>query len=230
MNNIEKGGTTLPNSGKEYEEFVDFERRFLFHKAHSLKNEPIAYVKQTNVRWRITDPFPNNGNNALALPPETSDAEVLPTSFEYKGKTYATRIATGAGIYLRHIWHPTVPSFFTSPANNQTAYAWTYVYSPVEQDAGAQIEFYTYSRSGNEKGPKAGAWDRRGSKVWLNGIEIAAPKWEQPEANIQQNHATQGLTNENLTARDVVKVISQKGLEQSVPSFASCQQRRHGTR
>lgn len=208
---IEKGGTTLPNSGKEYEEFADFERRFLFHKAHSLKNEPIAYVKQTNVRWRITDPFPNNGNNALALPPETSDAEVLPTSFEYKGKTYATRIATGAGIYLRHIWHPTVPSFFTSPANNQTAYAWTYVYSPVEQDAGAQIEFYTYSRSGNEKGPKAGAWDRRGSKVWLNGIEIAAPKWEQPEANIQQNHATQGLTNENLTARDVVKVHLRKG-------------------
>ena len=82
----------------------------------------------------------------------------------------------------------------------------TYVYSPIEQDAGAQIEFYTYSRSGNEKGPKTGAWDRRGSKIWLNGAEIAAPVWEQPDANIQQNHATQGLTNENLTAREVVKV------------------------
>ena len=32
---IEKGGTTLPNSGSEYEEFADWERRFLFHKAHS---------------------------------------------------------------------------------------------------------------------------------------------------------------------------------------------------
>lgn len=208
---IEKGGTTLPNEGAEYDEFVDFERRFLFHKAHSLKNEPIAYVKQTNVRWRITDPFPNGGNHALALPPETSNADILPSGFEYQGKTYATRIATGAGIYLRHIWHPTVPSFFTSPANNQTAYAWTYVYSPIEQDAGAQIEFYTYSRSGNEKGPKTGAWDRRGSKIWLNGAEIAAPVWEQPDANIQQNHATQGLTNENLTAREVVKVHLRKG-------------------
>lgn len=85
------------------------------------------------------------------------------------------------------------------------------VYSPIEQDAGAQIEFYTYSRSGNEKGPKTGAWDRRGSKIWLNGAEIAAPVWEQPDANIQQNHATQGLTNENLTAREVVKVHLRKG-------------------
>ena len=46
---IEKGGTTLPNSGPVYEEFADFERRFLFHKAHSLRNEPIAYVKQLSL-------------------------------------------------------------------------------------------------------------------------------------------------------------------------------------
>ena len=137
---VEVGGTTLPNAGEEFEEFADFERRFLFHKAHSLKNEPIAYVKQTNVRWRITEPFPNNGDKTLALPPETCTDAVLPHFFEYGGKTYGTQAATGAGIYLRHIWHPTVPSFFANPAANQTAYAWTYVYSPKEQQAGAQIE------------------------------------------------------------------------------------------
>ena len=38
---IEKLGTTLPNSGEVYEEFKDWETRFLFHKAHSLKDEPI---------------------------------------------------------------------------------------------------------------------------------------------------------------------------------------------
>lgn len=208
---IEKGGTTLPNSGEEFEEFADFERRFLFHKAHSLKDEPIAYVRQSNVRWRITDPFPNGGNKALVLPPEADESEVLPSEFTYQGKQYGTHIATGAGIYLRHIWHPTVPSFYSNPANNQTAYAWTYVYSPVEQDAGAQIEFYTYSRSGNEKAPIAGQWDRRGSKVWVNNREIPAPEWKQPEANIPQDHATAGLTNENLTARPVAKIHLQAG-------------------
>lgn len=208
---IETGGTTLPNSGEEYEEFADFEARFLFHKAHSLKDEPIPYVKQSNVRWRITDPFPNGGSNTLQLPPETATDDVLPSSFTYAGATYGTHAATGAGIYLRHIWHPTIPSFFSSPAANQTAYAWTYVYSPVKQEVGAQIEFYTYSRSGNEVAPPTGAWDRRGSKVWLNGEEIPAPTWAQPNANILQDQATTGLTNENLTNRPVVRLTLNEG-------------------
>ncbi len=208
---IEVGGTTLPNAGEEFDEFADFERRFLFHKDHSLSDVPIPYVKQTNVRWRITDPFPNNGDKALALPPETCTDAVLPHNFEWNGKVYGTKAATGAGIYLRHIWHSTVPSFFANPGQNQTAYAWTYVYSPVEQEAGAQIEFYTYSRSGNETAPPAGQWDRRGSKIWLNGEEIAAPEWQQPDASIPQDHAEKGLTNENLTARPVVKVQLKAG-------------------
>ena len=208
---IEKGGTVLPVEGSEYDEFADFERRFLFHKNHALQDEPIAYVRQTNVHWRITEAFPNGGDAALQLPPETCQADVLPMSFEYEGKTYQTYAATGAGIYLRHIWHPIVPSFYTQPDQNQTAYAWTYVYSPKKQKVGAQIEFYMYSRSGNEWGPKAGAWDRRGSKVWLNEVEIPAPVWEQPEKDIRQDHATEGLTNENLTARPVVQLELKKG-------------------
>ena len=208
---VEQGGTTLPNSGAEYDEFKNWETRFLFHKAHSLKNEPIAYVKQTNVRWRITDPFPNDGNNALQLPPEKDQSEILPDAFEYQGETYHSHLATGAGIYLRHIWHPTIPSFFKNPSDNQTAYAWTYVYSPKAQKVGAQIEFYTYSRSGWEKGPDAGNWDRRGSKVWLNGKEIPAPVWEQPGKEIPQDHATEGLANENFTARPVVQLELKEG-------------------
>ena len=208
---IETGGTTLPNTGEEYEEFADFERRFLFHKAHSLKDQPIPYVKQSNVRWRVTDPFPNGGNASLTLPPEQATDEILPTSFTYNGTTYRTRMATGAGIYLRHIWHPTVPSFLANPGTNQTAYAWTYVYSPEAQDVSAQIEFYTYSRSGSEYAPKAGAWDRRGSQIWLNGKEIPAPKWEQTDCDIPQDDAVKGLKNENLTARDNVALHLEKG-------------------
>ncbi len=212
---VEKGGTTLPLSGEEYDEFADFERRLLFHKSHSLSAEPIPYVKQTNVRWRVTQPFPNGGNNALALPPEvvkeTSTDSILPSAFEYQGHTYGSWVAAGAGIYLRHIWHPTVPSFLPSPANNQTVYAWTYVYSPKAQEAGAQIEFYTYSRSGTDVSPLAGQWDRRGSKIWVNGEEIAAPTWDQPNVTIHQDNATEELKNENLTARPVTKIQLKEG-------------------
>ncbi|MDY4031342.1 MAG: hypothetical protein SOY69_09085, partial [Alloprevotella sp.] len=208
---IETGGTVLPNAGEEYEEFADFERRFLFHKAHALADEPIAYVRQTNVRWRITMPFPNAGNADLQLPPETATDDVLPTAYEYGGQTYTSRLATGAGIYLHHIWHPTIPSFFDAPAANQTAYAWTYVWSPKAQDAAAQVEFYTYSRSGNERAPQAGRWDRRGSRLWLNGEEIMPPTWQRPDASIPQDHSTLGLTNENLTAREPVAIRLKEG-------------------
>ena len=208
---IEAGGTKLPNRGDEFDEFQDFDRRFLFHKAHSLKDVPIPYVRQTNVHWRITEPFPNGGDATKAFPPELSTDTLLPESFVYEGKTYSTSFATGAGIYLRHIWHPTVPSYFASPANNQTAYAWTYVHSPEDRDVAAQIEFYTYSRSGNEYAPPAGKWDRRGSRIWLNGEEIPAPEWEQPDQSIPQDNATRGLTNENLTARDPVALHLNKG-------------------
>lgn len=208
---IEVGGTTLPVGGDEYEEFADWERRFLFHKAHSLADVPIPYVKQTNVRWRITDAFPNGGDPTKVFPPETTEADVLPDVFTYEGQQYGCRTAAGAGIYLRHIWHPTVPSFFSAPADNQTAYAWTYVYSPKAQKAGAQIEFYTYSRSGSETAPPAGKWDRRGSRIWLNDAEIPAPVWEQPDASIPQDNATLELKNENLTARPVTQVELKEG-------------------
>ena len=161
-------------------------------------------------KW-ITAPFPYNGDPPKVFPPETCTDTLLPTHYTYQNTYYGTRFATGAGIYLRHIWHSTVPSFFSNPSNGQTAYAWTYVYSPKAQDVGAQIEFYTYSRSGNEKGPKAGQWDRRGSRIWLNDQEIPAPTWQQPEKDIKQDDAEIGLTNENLTAREPVALHLNQG-------------------
>ena len=134
---IEVGGTTLPSSGEEFDEFADWERRFLFHKAHSLINEPISYVRQTNVRWQVSEGFPNDGSQTKAFPPETEGPQ---DSYTYNGKTYGTGRATGAAVYLRHTWGTTVPAYFQNPQINMTAYAWTYVYSPVEQEAGALIE------------------------------------------------------------------------------------------
>ena len=204
---IEKGGTTLPNSGEEYEEFADWERRFLFHKANSLKNEPIAYVKQTNVRWRITDPFPNGGDMNASFAPET---EGLKESYTVNGTTYGTGIATGAGIYLRHTWgNNTVPTYYGSTNHsNSTAYAWTYVYSDKAQTVGAQIEFQNYGRSEKDTAPDAGKWDRKGSRIWLNDTEILPPTWDNTGVSINNEV---DLKNENFTARKPVQVTLNEG-------------------
>ena len=133
----------------------------LYRKAHDLPDYPFAYVRQSDVRWRITDAFPNEGDLARVFPPETA----LQPSYTYQGKTYGSREAIGAGIYLRHVWGTTVPGFYAEPQENHTAYAWTWIYSPQAQEVGAWIEFQNYSRSEKDLPPRQGEWDYKGSSV-----------------------------------------------------------------
>ena len=211
---IEKLGTTLPNSGEVYEEFKDWEERFLFHKAHSLKGQPIPYVKQTNVRWRITDPFPNGGNLTTAFAPDayaaTNNTDLIPETFEHQGKTYYSGMATGAGIYLRHTWgNGIIPTYYGSTNYpNCTAYAWTYVYSETEQQVGAQIEFQNYGRSEQDGVPSNGKWDYYGSQIWINGVEIAAPSYKNAGKGINKEV---DLLDENFTGREPIAVTLNAG-------------------
>lgn len=204
---IEKGGTTLPNSGAEYDEFADWEARFLFHKDHSFgaDRDLIPYVKQTNVRWRISEAFPNGGDKNKQFPPET---EGLKESYTYEGTTYGTGMATGAGIYLRHTWGGTVPAYFSNPQLNTTAYAWTYVYSPKAQTVGAFIELQNYGRSENDRAPEAGCWDRKGSRLFINDKEVLPSAWDNTGMTID---AEVDLRNENFTARAPQQVELQEG-------------------
>lgn len=195
---IEVGGTMLPNSGSEYDEFADWERRFIFHKNTTLKDEPIPYVKQTNVRWHVTEGFANNGNGSASFAPENG----------IDNPTWNVTPVTGAGIYLRHTWGGTVPGLYGNAAINQTAYAYTYVYSPVEQTAGALIEFQNYGRSENDLAPDNGKWDRKGSRIWLNDEELIAPNWTNAGKSI---NSEVDLGNENFTAREPLQVTLRQG-------------------
>ncbi|MBQ6209581.1 MAG: family 20 glycosylhydrolase [Prevotella sp.] len=202
---IEQGGTTLPLAGDVFDEFQDWERRFLFHKNHSLRGEPIPYVRQSQVCWQVTDAFPNDGDASMSFPPET---EGLRDSYTYHGNIYGTGKARGAGIYLRHVWGTVVPGFFTHPQVNTTAYAWTWVYSPQEQQAGAIIEFQNYSRSEKDAAPRNGTWDYKGSRVWLNDVEILPPTWDNDGCAISLETP---LKNENATVRPPVPIVLKQG-------------------
>lgn len=202
---FDKNGTNLPSEeSPAYRSFAQFEERMLWHKEHHFKGYPFAYVRQTNVKWRITDAFPNNGDLGKVFPPETA----LKESYVYNGKTYGTAETIGAGIYLRHVWGNLVPSFYKDPQENHTAYAWTWVYSSKEQDAGAWIEFQNYGRSEPDLAPPQGQWDYKGSRVWLNDREIQPPVWT---ATHREKSNEIRLGNENCVAREPVKVRLQKG-------------------
>lgn len=187
-------------------DFIDWERRFLYHKTHFLHGKAIGYVKQTNVKWNITDAFPNHGDLTAVFPPET---EGLKSSYTYQGKIYGTRFALGATVFLRHYWgERLIPAFFEHPQPNTTAYAYTYVYSPVKQVAGAQIEFYNYGRSESDVAPRQGKWDYRESRIWVNDKEIASPVWQNTYTERTNERA---LLNENFSARKPTLISLNKG-------------------
>lgn len=203
---FDKSGTILPTDEQSelFRNFADFERRLLWHKEHTFAGYPFAYVRQTNVKWNITDAFPNEGDLAKVFPPE----EALQDSYSYEGKTYRVRPAIGAGIYLRHVWGTLIPGFYKEPEENHTAYAYTYVYSPIEQTVGLWAEFQNYGRSEADLPPLQGKWDYKGSRIWINGKEIISPVWTATHRTKSNEIA---LGNENCVARPPLEVHLQKG-------------------
>ncbi len=198
-------GVILPSdTSSVFKDFADFECRMLWHKEHSLFGEPFPYVRQTDVRWAVTDAFPNGGDLPRSFPPE----EGISDSYTFDGKEYGVHRVTGAGIYLRHVWGTTIPALFKDPEENSTAYAYTWVYSPEPQDVGMLVEFQNYSRSVDDLPPPQGNWDFKGSRIWLNDKELPPPVW----INTCKEKATEiDLANENCTGRPPLPVHLDKG-------------------
>lgn len=198
-------GTILPPKDTEaFKEFADFEKRMLWHKEHTFKGYPFAYVKQTNVKWNITDAFPNGGDMDKVFPPE----QELKDTYHYNGNTYGVRQAIGAGIYLRHVWGDMVPAFYADPKENHTAYAYTWVYSPKDQEVGLWAEFQNYCRSEMDLAPLPDKWDYKGSRIWINDREILPPVWT---ATHKVKSYEVPLGNENCVGRVPLAVHLNKG-------------------
>ena len=198
-------GTILPPEDTEaFKEFADFEKRMLWHKEHTFKGYPFAYVKQTNVKWNITDAFPNGEDMDKVFPPE----QELKDIYHYNGNTYGVRQAIGAGIYLRHVWGTFVPGFYADPKEDHTAYAYTWVYSPKDQEVGLWAEFQNYSRSEMDLAPLPDKWDYKGSRIWINDREILPPVWT---ATHKVKSYEVPLGNENCVGRVPLAVHLNKG-------------------
>ncbi|MBZ4651637.1 MAG: beta-N-acetylhexosaminidase [Proteiniphilum sp.] len=203
---FDKNGVILPADEKEetFRLFADFERRMLCHKKHNFANESFPYVQQTQVKWHITDPFPNGGDLSAVFPPE----KALSDSYSYNGQTYTVRPAIGASIYLRHVWGNIVPAFYEDPQENHTAYAYTSVWSPKTQTVGLWVSTQDYSRSESDLPPPQGEWDYRGSRIFINDKILSPPVWKNRHTE-RTNEIT--LKNENFTARPPMLVNLKKG-------------------
>ena len=202
---FDENGPILPTDPNDpvFQSFTDFERRLLWHKERYFQEEPFPYVKQTDIRWRITDPFPNEGVLTRSFPPE----EGLADPYLYQNNEYKVRDAVGASIYLRHVWD-IVPGFYEEPKENHTAYAYTWVWSPKKQEVGLWVTTQDYSRSESDLPPPPGKWDYRESLVFINNEPLTPPIWEN-QHTVKSNEIT--LKNENFSACPPLPVQLEKG-------------------
>jgi hypothetical protein len=189
-----EAGTVLRSTAT----FAEFETRLLAHKTAHFGKLSFPYVRQSGMRWRLSVPYPNGGDLSAQFPPET-DATDFPGGD-----------ATGATIYLRHTWGPgVVRAYVSDPKPNHTAYAYTYVFSPRRQWVGAWIDFHNYGRSEKDASPPRGAWDYKGSRIWLNGKLLEPPGWLQPGMHPATLETI--YTNEPYENRPPMLVQLQKG-------------------
>lgn len=188
-------------------DFADFEHRLLYHKTHTLPSDtPFAYVQQADVLWNISEVFPNEGDLQRSFAPEEALAVKDPWALL---STLPATKARGGGIYFRHVWGPgTVAAYFKEPQPNSTVYAWRRVWSDREGMAGLWFETQNYSRSERDQAPPQGAWDWRGSRIWLNGAELLPPRWEGDRGDVGWETP---FGNENCSGREAMPVPLKEG-------------------
>ncbi len=176
--------------------FAAFERRLETHHHRYFHDKPFPYSPQAGIHWKLYGPYDNGGELSRSFGPENGD---LPKPAQE---------ATGGTIILRHWWAPQVRSWLAGPRENSTWYATTRIWSPSDTTAGYWIGFYNLSRSPATDTPPAGAWDKKESKVWVNGRPVSPPDWKRGG---QKGNLEIPLTDEGYEYRPPTPVRLRKG-------------------
>jgi hypothetical protein len=188
-----------------FERFRDFESRMMAVRERSLTDVPFPYLAQSQISWKISSQIPNYGNTGWAAPFEN---ELVKNPGDDVSPSVRFAPAAGAAVYLRHVWGDKVPSFYSDPRPDQTAYAYTWVYSPSKGEAGLHFSTHNYGRSELDAAPPAGEWDYKRSRVWFNGEPVTPPSWD--NQGIRPDHETP-YSNEDIWSRPPVSINLREG-------------------
>ena len=195
-------------STKHFEEFVRFEERLVRHRDLYFRGKPFPYVRQTNIKWNIIGPFENGGDVNRKFPVE----DTIKMNYRVDGKGFAWEGPFNGGtIHIRHYFG--YPSYFEQKVG--TMYAYSEIWSPVNQETGCWIGFHDWSRSGGRRGgpfPNQGEWHKTNPKVWINKQEIAPPKWNHP--GLSEKTEDIPFSDENYYFRESTRITLKKGWNQ----------------
>jgi hypothetical protein len=179
-------------------DFKVFEDQLLDHKKVYFKDKPFPYVPQSHLNWKLMGPYDNKGDISQIFSPEK----------ESKSYSVATDSVTGGTVVMRHWWAPKIKGAIENPMENTTWYAATRIWSDEDSEKDFWIGFNNLSRSPATDSPPAGAWDNKGSKLWVSGNLIDPPIWNRPS---QKGNSEIPLTDEGYEYRPPTKVALNKG-------------------
>jgi hexosaminidase len=195
----------LPPLGTpEYAKFQEFEARLLDHKARYFEGKEFPYFKQTDFRWKVIGPFPNDGDVNKVFPVESK----LQESYQVDGRDYSwmAREFGAATVYLKHFFG------FGAPVKEAegTCYALTHIWSPDDRKMPSWIGFHGSSRSDRRGAGRFEQGEWHATKPWIrvNGKFIAPPTWE--NAGIVKDNETP-FTNEDYFFREPSMIELKKG-------------------
>jgi len=180
--------------------FKEFEDRLIKHKHLYFEDLPFPYVRQSDLHWKLFGPFENDGDLQKAFWPENKNVSLSDSS--------ATKMVTGATIYLRHWWYPVLTSWLEYPKENTTWYAYRKIWKNRDTTGFMWIGFNNLSRSTATDDPEEGTWDNRKSEIWLNGNVIAPPQWKNAG---KKGDSETPLVDEGYEYRVPTKVHFKKG-------------------
>ena len=224
----------LPAKGtKAWEAFNEFEDRLIYHRDRYFKSIPFAYVKQSEMKWRLIGPFNHHGINDTSFEPE----KVIKGKYIVRKDTltWNDTVAYGGEIQIRTLYAmfnmhrnqyrldflPTVMSSSVGKKDG-TCYALTRIKSPKNQEV--YLMFGVNGMWGHSGGyrsaraPEHGSWDFSGGDVWLNGIRVLPPsRWpfeSLPWTGWGKGRIEVPLTEEGYFFRPPVKIKLRKGVNE----------------
>lgn len=224
----------LPAKGtKAWEAFNEFEDRLIYHRDRYFKSIPFAYVKQSEMKWRLIGPFNHHGINDTSFEPE----KVIKEKYIVRKDTltWNDTVAYGGEIQIRTLYAmfnmhrnqyrldflPTVMSSSVGKKDG-TCYALTHIKSPKNQEVYLMFGLNgMWGHSGgyrSARAPEHGSWDFSGGDVWLNGIRVLPPsRWpfeSLPWTGWGKGRIEVPLTEEGYFFRPPVKIKLRKGVNE----------------
>ena len=195
-----KEGWVANISDGDLDAFVDFENRLLRHQAIYFSREPFPYWRQSQAAWMLFGPFDNKGD-LRRMHVDTLQGP------EQQGLKPFSRVRGGT-VVLRHWWAPLIRGAVDSPRANTTVYAFRRIHARRDTFIHVWVGFNDLSRSMATDPPPVGAWDLKGSRVWVNGQRVAPPVWKRGGL---KGDPEIPLVDEGYVYRTPVRIRLQKG-------------------